>query len=104
MPGRSTEKAVIIATGKLAGKSRMWVAAVFADVKAATGWVGQLTVAHKTGDAEAVAKMDVHAPKDADGKAPTDVKYSGAVIQYSPDVPGLSPDALFGATESTPTA
>lgn len=96
MPGRSVEKYVVTAIGKLDGRTHTWVAGVFTDLKTAKPWVALLNVAHRANDTETVAAMDVHAPTNAAGERPTAVKYAGAAIQYSPDVPGLSDDTTLG--------
>jgi hypothetical protein len=96
MPGRSVEKFVVMATGKVEGKVKIWVAAVFPGVAQAKPWVALLNLAHKAADLETVKAMDVHAPIGADGKLPEGVKYTGSVIQYSPDVAALSDDTTLG--------
>ena len=96
MAGKSVEKYVVMATGKIENKTHVWVAAVFNSIKEAKPWVAILNLAHKAQDAETVASMDVHAPKTEDGKTPTGVKYSGSVVQYAPDAGGLSDDTTLG--------
>ena len=96
MPGRSTEKYVVTATGKLAGKTRVWVAGVFPGKKEAIPFVALLNVSRKANDLETIAAMDPHAPTNDAKDVVTDVKYAGAAIQYSPAAPGLSEDAELG--------
>jgi hypothetical protein len=96
MAGKSVEKYVVMAQGKIDGKTRVWVAAVHNSIKDAKPWVALLNLARKSGDHEAVAAMDQHQPATADGGPATDVKYSGSVIQYAPEVPGLSDDTTLG--------
>lgn len=96
MAGKSIDKFVVMASGKLAGKTRVWTVAVFNSRKDAQPWVALLSLARKSGDAETVKAMDVHAPEVADGQELTDVKYTGAVIQYGPEATGLSDDATLG--------
>lgn len=96
MAGKSVDKFVVMATGKLEGKARVWVAAVFNDVRQAKPWVALLNLAHKAGDAETVASMDVHAPLGKDDIRPTEVKYSGAVVQYAPETTALVDDTTLG--------
>lgn len=97
MAGKSVEKFVVNAMGKVDGKTHVWTAAVFNSVKDAKPWVALLNLARKSGDAETIAAMDVHAPALAEGKELKDVKYSGATIQYAPEAAGLSDDATLGA-------
>lgn len=96
MPGRSTHKYVIMASGKLNGKTHVWVAGVFVDVNQARPWVALLNVARKANDAETVKAMDVHAPTNETGELATGVKYTGIKVQYAPNAPGLSDDAELG--------
>lgn len=96
MAGKSIEKFVVTATGKLENKTHVWVAAVFNDLKTAKPWVALLNLAHKAGDAETIKAMDVHAPTTEDGKLPTGVKYAGAVVQYAPETTALSDDTTLG--------
>jgi len=96
MAGKSVEKFIVTAVGKLDSKTHMWNVAVFNDIKTAKPWVALLNLAHKAGDLETVAAMDVHAPKTEDGKRPTGIKYSGATIQYAPEVGALADDTTLG--------
>ena len=96
MAGKSIEKFVVNAIGKVDGKSHVWTVAVFNSMKDAKPWVALLSLARKSGDTETVATMDPHAPAVPEGKEITSVKYSGATIQYSPEATGLSDDATLG--------
>jgi len=96
MAGKSVEKFVVTATGRIENKTHVWVAAVFNDLKTAKPWVAVLNLAHKAGDAETIASMDVHAPRTEDGKTPTNVKYAGAVVQYAPETGALGDDTTLG--------
>lgn len=96
MPGRSTHKYIVMASGKIGGKTHVWVAGVFTDLKQAKPWVALLNVARKANDVETVTSMDVHAPALKEGEELTGVKYTGVKVQYSPDAPGLSDDAELG--------
>lgn len=96
MAGKSIDKFVVNALGKVDGKTHVWTAAVFNSMKDARTWVALLSLARKAGDAETVAAMDVHAPAVPEGKELTGVKYSGATIQYAPEASGLSDDATLG--------
>lgn len=96
MAGKSIEKFVVMASGKVEGKTHLWTVAVFNSVKDAKPWVALLNLARKSADAETIAAMDVHAPAVPEGKELKDVKYSGAVIQYGPEAAGLSDDATLG--------
>lgn len=96
MAGKSIAKYVVLGQGRVDGKARMWVASTFASKALAAPWVALLNVAHKSGDVETVAKMDVHAPLAENGDRPTAVKYSGISAQYNPDLGGLSEDATLG--------
>lgn len=96
MAGKSIDKFVVNAIGKVDGKSHVWTVAVFNSIKDAKSWVALLNLARKSGDAETVKAMDVHAPVIPDGKELKDVKYSGATIQYAPEASGLSDDATLG--------
>lgn len=96
MAGKSIEKFVVNAMGKVDGKTHVWTAAVFNSMKDAKPWVALLNLARKAGDAETIKAMDVHAPAVPEGKELKDVKYSGATIQYSPEAAGLSDDATLG--------
>lgn len=96
MAGKSIDKFVVNAMGKLDGKTHVWTAAVFNLRKDAQAWVALLNLARKAGDAETVKTMDVHAPTVPEGKELTAVKYSGATIQYAPEAVGLSDDATLG--------
>lgn len=96
MAGKSVDKFVVMASGKIDGKTHVWTAAVFNSVKDARPWVALLSLARKSADAETVAKMDVHAPEAPEGKSLTAVRYSGATIQYAPEAAGLSDDAVLG--------
>lgn len=93
MAGKSVDKYIIIAQGKIDGKVRVWVAAAFNDVKQAKPWVALLNLARRAGDHETVLAMDVHQPVSVDGKPAENVKYSGSAIQYAPEAAGLSDDA-----------
>lgn len=96
MAGKSVEKYVVMGQGRIDGKVRVWVASVHNSVKEAKPWVALLNLARKANDHETVAKMDVHQPVTTDNAPATDVKYSGSVIQYAPEVPGLSEDTTLG--------
>jgi hypothetical protein len=96
MAGKSVEKFIINAMGKVDGKTHVWTVAVFNSVKDAKPWVALLNLARRTGDVETVKAMDVHAPELPEGKELKDVKYSGATIQYAPEASGLSDDATLG--------
>lgn len=96
MAGKSVAKYVVLGQGRVDGKTQLWVAATFASIAQAKPWVALLNLAHKSGDTETVAAMDVHAPTGADGKAPNSVKYSGQKVQYNPEIQGLSDDTTLG--------
>lgn len=96
MAGKSIDKFVVNAMGKIENKTHVWTAAVFNSRKDATAWVALLNLARKAGDAETVKAMDVHAPEAPEGKELIGVKYSGATIQYAPEASGLSDDATLG--------
>jgi hypothetical protein len=96
MAGRSTEKFIVNAASKVDGKTHIWTVAVFNSVKDAKPWVALLNLARKSGDAETIKAMDIHAPELPEGKEHTAVKYTGAVIQYGPEATGLSDDATLG--------
>lgn len=96
MAGKSVDKFVVMANGKVGGKTHIWTVAVFNSVKDAKPWVALLNLARKSGDAETVKAMDVHAPEIPDGQEIRDVKYTGATIQYAPEASGLSDDATLG--------
>jgi hypothetical protein len=96
MAGKSIDKFIVNAMGKIDGKTHVWTVAVFNSVKDAKPWVALLNLARKAGDVETVKAMDVHAPAVPEGKELKDVKYSGAVIQYGPEASGLSDDASLG--------
>lgn len=96
MAGKSVEKYVVMAQGKIDGKTRVWVAGVFNSIKEAKPWVALLNLARKVEDHATVAQMDRHQPVSETEKPATDVKYTGSVIQYSPEAAGLSDDALIG--------
>jgi hypothetical protein len=96
MAGKSTEKFVVNAIGTIDGKRHVWTAAIFNSVKDAKPWVALLNLARKAEDAETVKAMDPHAPEVPEGKTITNVKYSGATIQYAPEAAGLSDDATLG--------
>jgi hypothetical protein len=96
MAGKSVAKYVVLGQGRVDGKAKMWVASTFASKALAAPWVALLNVAHKSGDAETVAKMDVHAPTSETGERPTAVRYSGISAQYNPDLGALSEDASLG--------
>ena len=93
MPGKSTHKYVVTATGKLGTKSAFWIVGTFVDINQAKPWVALLNVARRANDEATVKAMDVHAPTGKDGESVTDVKYAGAKIQYAPEAPSLSDDA-----------
>lgn len=96
MAGKSVEKYVVMAQGRIDGKAHVWIAAVFNSVKEAKPWVALLKLARAANDAATVKTMDVHAPEAPEGKELTAVKYSGSVIQYAPEAAGLDDDALLG--------
>jgi hypothetical protein len=96
MAGKSVEKYVVMAQGKIDGKLKIWVAGVFNDVKQAKPWVALLALARKASDHETVASMDVHQPPATNGGHAADVKYSGSVIQYAPEASALSDDTELG--------
>jgi hypothetical protein len=96
MAGKSIDKFVVIANGKIGGKTHVWNVAVFNGIKDAKPWVALLGLARKSGDAETVKAMDVHAPEAPEGSELKDVKYSGSVIQYGPEASGLSDDVALG--------
>lgn len=96
MAGKSIDKFVVMASGKINGKTHVWTAAVFNDIKTAKPWVALVNLARRSADTETVKAMDVHAPEAPEGAELKDVKYSGATIQYAPEVQGLSDDATLG--------
>lgn len=96
MAGKSVEKYVVMAQGKIDGKTRVWVTGVFNSVKDAKPWVAVLNLARKAGDETMVAALDVHQPVSESGKPATDVKYSGSTIQYAPETAALSDDTELG--------
>lgn len=96
MPGRSVEKFVVTATGKVAGKGTMWLVAVFPGVAQAKPYVALLRLAHAAKDHDTIKTLDPHAPYGENGDVPTDVKYTGRTIQYSPQTADLSDDTTLG--------
>lgn len=96
MAGKSVAKYVVTATGKVDGKTQIWIAGVFASVVFAKPWVAILNLARKAGDVDTVKSMDVNAPLNADGSLPTGVAYKGASVQYNPQADGLSDDTTLG--------
>lgn len=96
MAGKSVDKYVVMAQGKMDGKTVVWIAATFNSVKEARPWVGFLNLARTAGDTTAIAKMDVHQPGIEEGKAATGVKYSGKTVQYAPEVQALDDDITLG--------
>lgn len=96
MAGKSIDKYVVMASGKSGGKTHVWTVAVFNSIKDAKPWVALLSLARKSGDAETVKAMDVHAPELPADATFSEVKYSGRVVQYGPEASGLSDDATLG--------
>lgn len=96
MAGKSIEKFVVMASGKIDNKTHVWTVAVFNGKRDAQPWVALLNVARRAGDTETVKAMDVHAPEVPEGKELSGVKYSGKVVQYGPEATGLSDDAELG--------
>lgn len=96
MAGKSINKFVVVASGKIDTKTHVWTVAVFNGKKDAQPWVALLNLARRTGDTETVKAMDVHAPEVPEGKELSGVKYAGSVIQYGPEASGLSDDATLG--------
>lgn len=96
MAGKSVAKYVVLGTGKVDGKTTMWVCATFPGIAQAKPWVSLLNLARKSKDTETVAAMDKHQPGIADGKTATDVKYTGLSVQYAPETPGLADDTELG--------
>jgi len=96
MAGKSVEKVLIYATGKVDGKAKQWVAACFNSLADAKPWVALAKLAYASGNADMVKAMDVHAPTTEAHPIATDVKYSAAVVQYAPDAPGLDDEMTLG--------
>lgn len=96
MAGKSIEKVLIMASGKVDGKAKQWVAAVFNDLQSAKPWVALAKLAYASGNADMVKQMDVHAPTTEAHPIATDVKFGATVVQYAPEAPGLDDDFTIG--------
>lgn len=98
MPARTAEKVyreVLHATGKVDGKVHKWVVAVFANESRLRSHVAILNMAYKNSDASTIVEMDPHRPVSAEGKLPTDVKFSKNTVVYNPEAPGLDADSAL---------
>jgi len=93
---KSLEKTILHAAGKVDGKAKMWIVAVFNDRKAAQPFAAMLKVHHASGNVDAVRKMDPSVPVSADGKLPVDVKFSASQAPYSPEVADLDDADILG--------
>lgn len=96
MAGKSVDKYIVTATGKVDGKATLWVAAVFNSIKEAGPWVAMVKLHRAAGSVDNVKAMDAHQPGIDTGKLASDVKYRGAVIQYNPVVNGLDAEEELG--------
>lgn len=89
MPGKSVEKTLVHAQGKVDGKLRQWIVGCFASEKMANDFVAILRMAYTHTIKDTITKMDVHAPKGEKGELPTEVKFQKGTIQYNPSAPAF---------------
>ena len=93
---KSTQKTILHAAGKVDGKVKTWIVAVFNDQNQAKPYAAMLKLHYTAGNADAVKAMDPSAPMSADGKAATDVKFSASLALYCPEISGLDAEDILG--------
>ena len=93
MAGKHVARYVVMAQGKIEGKTVQWVAGVFPGVAAAKPWVALTKLVRASGDNAAIAERDVHQPDIDKGKAqvpaPTDSGWVAMVQQLATAFPAL---------------
>lgn len=93
---KSLEKTILHATGKVDGKGRTWIVAIFNDVKQAKPYAAMLKLHYGAKNTDAIKAMDPNAPLATDGSHPTDVKLSASVAPYTPELSGLDESDVLG--------
>lgn len=93
---KSLEKTILHATGKVDGKGRAWIVAIFNDVKQAKPYAAMLKLHYGAKNTEQLKAMDPNAPLGTDGSHPTDVKLSASTAPYTPEVSGLDDNDVLG--------
>ena len=93
---KSTQKTILHAAGKVDGKVKTWIVAVFNDASQAKPYAAMLKLHYGTGNIDGVKAMDPTAPAHADGKPATDVKFSASLALYCPEISGLDMEDVLG--------
>lgn len=93
---KSVEKTILYATGKVDGKAKTWVVAIFNDLKQAKPYAAMLKLHYAARNTEPLKAMDPNAPLAGDGSHPSDVKLSASTAPYTPEVSGLDDDSVLG--------
>lgn len=93
---KSLEKTILHATGKVDGKFKSWIVAIFNDVKGAKPYAAMLKLHYAARNADQLKAMDPNAPLAGDGSHPTDVKLSASTAPYTPEVSGLDDNDVLG--------
>jgi len=93
---KSTQKTILHAAGKVDGKAKIWIVAVFNDEKTAKPYAAMLKLHYTAGNVDAVKGMDPTAPVSQDGKVATDVKFSASQAVYNPEISGLDAEDILG--------